>query len=180
MSAKKQALPMALVSAVDRVIEYTSMVIAVITISVMFFSLMAEVVVRYVTNQGMGWPTEMPNLLFPWLVMSGIVLAAQHGKHIAVETIRGFLGKTANRILMMLLQVLVIATFFYLANVGLFVIEITGSETYPVTKVSAKWAYLSIIVGFTALGITGITTFFRLWMANDPLTVRSHTLEDSV
>jgi len=37
MSAKKQALPMALVSAVDRVIEYTSMVIAVITISVMFF-----------------------------------------------------------------------------------------------------------------------------------------------
>ena len=180
MSAKKQALPMAQVSAVDRVIEYTSMVIAVITISVMFFSLMAEVVVRYVTNQGMGWPTEMPNLLFPWLVMSGIVLAAQHGKHIAVETIRSFLGKTANRILMMLLQLLVIATFFYLAHVGLFVIEITGSETYPVTKVSAKWAYLSIIVGFTALGITGITTFFRLWMANDPLTVRSHTLEDSV
>ena len=35
MSAKKQALPMALVSAVDRVIEYTSMVIAVAPISIM-------------------------------------------------------------------------------------------------------------------------------------------------
>ena len=180
MSASKHHLIMALVGAIDRLIEVVSMVIAVTTITVMFFSLMAEVVVRYITNQGMGWPTEMPNLLFPWLVMSGIVLAAQLGKHIAVETIRGFLGKNTNRLLMMVLQLVVIATFFYLAWVGLFVIEITGSEVYPVTGVSAKWAYMSIIVGFTALGLTGITTFFRLLIADDPLSVRSHTLEDSI
>jgi TRAP-type C4-dicarboxylate transport system permease small subunit len=156
------------------------MIIAVFTITVMFISLMAEVVVRYITNQGMGWPTEMPNLLFPWLVMSGIVLAAQLGKHIAVETIKSFLSKNVNRVVMMVLQLLVIATFFYLAWVGLFVIEITGSERYPVTGISAKWAYMSVIVGFAALGITGITTFFRLLFADDPLTVRSGTLEDSV
>jgi len=180
MSAKSKYLITALVSAVDRTIEFVSMVIAVTTLIVMFFSLMAEVVVRYVTNQGMGWPTEMPNLLFPWLVMSGIVLAAQYGKHIAVETIHGFIGKNTNRLMMMVLQVLVIATFFYLAWVGLFVIEITGSEVYPVTRVSAKWAYMSIIVGFTALGVTGITTFVRLFLADDPLSVRSHALEDSV
>jgi len=180
MSAKKHLLPMALVSGIDRVIEVVSMIIAVTTIVVMFLSLMGEVVVRYITNQGMGWPTEMPNLLFLWLVMSGIVLAAQYRKHIAVETIRGFLGKNINRALMMVLQLLIIATFFYLAWVGLFVIEITGSEVYPVTGVSAKWAYMSIIVGFTALGLTGITTFFRLLFADDPLSVRSHTPEDSV
>jgi hypothetical protein len=39
---------------------------------------------------------------------------------------------------------------------------------------------MSIIVGFTALGVTGITTFLRLLFAEDPLTVRSSTLEDSV
>jgi TRAP-type C4-dicarboxylate transport system permease small subunit len=180
MSAREHHLAMNLVNGVDRVIEVISMIIAVITITVMFISLMAEVVVRYITNQGMGWPTEMPNLLFPWLMMSGIVLAAQLGKHIAVETIKGFLGKNVNRVLMMVLQLLVIATFFYLAWVGLFVIEITGSELYPVTGVSAKWAYMSVIVGFAALGVTGITTFFRLLFADDPLTVRSNTLEDSI
>jgi TRAP-type C4-dicarboxylate transport system permease small subunit len=180
MNAKKHHLISVLVGFTDRVIEVLSMVIAVTTITVMFFSLMAEVVVRYVTNQGMGWPTEMPNLLFPWLVMSGIVLAAQLGKHIAVETIKAFLGKNVNRVLMMVLQLLVIATFLYLAWVGLFVIEITGSEVYPVTGVSAKWAYMSIIVGFTALGLTGITTFFRLMITDDPLSVRSHTPEDSI
>jgi TRAP-type C4-dicarboxylate transport system permease small subunit len=128
----------------------------------------------------MGWPTEIPSLLFPWLMMSGIVLAAQYGKHIAVETIRAFLGKNLNRVLLMSLQVVIICTFFYLAQVGLFVIEITGSEVYPVTKVSAKWAYLSIIVGFVALGLTGITTFFRLLFADDPLSVRAPAPEDSV
>jgi TRAP-type C4-dicarboxylate transport system permease small subunit len=180
MSAREHHLTMNLVNGVDRVIEVISMIIAVFTITVMFISLMAEVVVRYITNQGMGWPTEMPNLLFPWLVMSGIVLAAQLGKHIAVETIKSFLSKNVNRVVMMVLQLLVIATFFYLAWVGLFVIEITGSERYPVTGVSAKWAYMSVIVGFAALGITGITTFFRLLFADDPLTVRSGTLEDGV
>jgi TRAP-type C4-dicarboxylate transport system permease small subunit len=180
MSAREHHLTMNLVNGVDRVIEVISMIIAVFTITVMFISLMAEVVVRYITNQGMGWPTEMPNLLFPWLVMSGIVLAAQLGKHIAVETIKSFLSKNVNRVVMMVLQLLVIATFFYLAWVGLFVIEITGSELYPVTGISAKWAYMSVIVGFAALGITGITTFFRLLFADDPLTVRSGTLEDSV
>lgn len=180
MSAREHHLTMNLVNGVDRVIEVISMIIAVFTITVMFISLMAEVVVRYITNQGMGWPTEMPNLLFPWLMMSGIVLAAQLGKHIAVETIKSFLSKNVNRVVMMVLQLLVIATFFYLAWVGLFVIEITGSERYPVTGVSAKWAYMSVIVGFAALGITGITTFFRLLFADDPLTVRSGTLEDGV
>jgi len=180
MSDKKNYAIKALVGVIDRTIEVISTLIAVTTLVVMFFSLMAEVIVRYVTNQGMGWPTEMPNLLFPWLVMSGIVLAAQFGKHIAVETIRGFLGKNINRALMMVLQILVIATFFYLAWVGLFVIEITGSEVYPVTRVSAKWAYMSIIAGFVALGVTGITTFIRLLVAEDPLSVRSNTLEDRV
>ena len=180
MSTQKHHFSITIVNGVDDVIKAVSMCIAVTTLTIMFLSLMAEVVVRYITNQGMGWPTEMPNLLFPWLVMSGIVLAAQYGKHIAVEAIYGLLGRNVNRALMMLLQLLVIATFLYLAWVGLFVIEITGSEVFPVTGVSAKWAYMSIIAGFVALGLSGITTFCLLLWTEDPLSVRSHTLEDSV
>ena len=180
MSARGNYLVTSLIHITDLTIEVSSKIIAVITLVVMFLSLMAEVIVRYVTNQGMGWPTEIPNLLFPWLMMSGIVLAAQYGKHIAVETMRAYLSKNVNRVIMMALQLLIIFTFFYLAQVGLFVIEITGSEVFPVTKISAKWAYLSIIVGFVALGLTGLTTFFRLLLADDPLLVRAPAPEDSV
>jgi len=57
------------VQGVDKVVVIASTAVAITALVVMFVSLMAEVVVRYLTNQGMGWPTEMPNILFPWLVM---------------------------------------------------------------------------------------------------------------
>lgn len=112
--------------------------------------------------------------------MGGIVLAAQRGQHIAVTAIHGWLGRAANRMLMVGHQVLVAAAFFYLAWVGLDVIEITGSEVYPVTGISARWAYMAMIVGFVGLGITALSTLVRLLIANDPFSVRAHHIEEDV
>ena len=165
---------------VDGAIVACGVALAVTSLGAMFISLLAEVVVRYLTNQGMGWPTEMPNILFPWLVMSGIVLAAQRGQHIAVTALNGMLGRTGNRVLLLGHQVLIVATFFYLAWVGLDVLEITGTEEYPVTGITAYWAYLALVVGFVGLGLTALTTFVRLLLASDPLAVRPHHIEEDV
>lgn len=165
---------------VDSAIVAVGVVVVIGALVAMFVSLMAEVVVRYLTNQGMGWPTEMPNILFPWLVMGGIVLAAQRGQHIAVTAIQGWIGRGGNRVLSIAHQVLIATTFFYLAWVGLDVIEITGSEIYPVTGLSAKWAYLAMIVGFVGLGLTALTTLVHLLHARDPLAVRAHHIEEDV
>lgn len=164
----------------DRIIVAASVVVVITALSAMFVSLMAEVVVRYLTNQGMGWPTEMPNILFPWLVMGGIVLAAQRGQHIAVTALQAVLGRTGNRVLLVLHSLLIAFTFFYLAWIGLDVVEITGSEVYPVTGLSAKWAYLAMIVGFVGLGLTALTTLVCLLQADDPLAVRAHNIEEDV
>lgn len=169
-----------LVKWADSAIVGISVVAVIAALVVMFVSLMAEVVVRYLTNQGMGWPSEMPNILFPWLVMGGIVLAAQRGQHIAVTAIQGWIGRGGNRVLLSAHQVLIATTFFYLAWVGLAVIEITGSEIYPVTGLSAKWAYMAMIVGFVGLGLTALTTMVHLLQAGDPLAVRAHEIEDDV
>ena len=165
---------------IDKAIVSISVAIALSSLVFMFVSLMAEVIVRYMTNQGLGWPTELPNLLFPWLVMSGVVLASQRGQHIAVTAILGFLDKKATRWLMVLLQLLVGATFFYLAYVGQGLLEITGSETYPVTGISAYWAYLAMVIGFAAVGITAVTTICHLLAAEDPHSVRAHVSEEDV
>ncbi|HRP98030.1 MAG TPA: TRAP transporter small permease [Rhodocyclaceae bacterium] len=170
----------AVVKWVDDAIVVASTAIAIGALVVMFVSLMAEVIVRYLTNQGMGWPTEMPNILFPWLVMGGVVLAAQRGQHIAVTAIQGLLGRGGNRVLLVGHQVLIAATFFYLAWVGLDVIEITGTEEFPVTGITARWAYLALIVGFVGLGLTALTTLGRLLLASDPLAVRIHHIEEDV
>jgi TRAP-type C4-dicarboxylate transport system permease small subunit len=169
-----------LVKWVDGALVAVSIALAISSLVIMFLSLMAEVVVRYVTNQGMGWPSEMPNILFPWLVMSGVVLGAQRGQHIAVTALLGALGRTGNRILLLALQVLIAATFFYLAYIGLDVLEITGSEEFPVTGITAFWAYLALVAGFFGLGFTALTTFVHLLLANNPLSVRTHHIEDDV
>ena len=169
-----------LVRWVDSAIVGISVVAVIAALVAMFVALMAEVVVRYLTNQGMGWPSEIPNILFPWLVMGGIVLAAQRGQHIAVTAIQGWIGRGGNRALLMAHQLLIAATFFYLAWVGLDVVEITGSEVYPVTGLSARWAYLSMIAGFVGLGLTALTTLVHLVHAGDPLAVRAHDIEDDV
>lgn len=170
---REAGIPASIVQAVDMVIATIATVVAVLSLVALFLALGAEVVVRYLTTQGLGWPSEMPNLLFPWLVMGGIVLAAQRGQHIAVTAILSLLGPASARLLLLALQVLVAGTFFYLSYIGLAVIEITGTEVYPMTGVSARYAYLSLIFGFVGVGLTAVTSFVRLLIAEDPLSVRA-------
>lgn len=178
--AEEAGLPASAVRVADAAITAAATVVAVLALVTLFLSLGAEVVVRYLTTQGLGWPSEMPNILFPWLVMGGIVLAAQHGAHISVTLVLGLMNRGATRALLLGMQVVVAATFFYLAYIGMDVIEITGTEVYPVTGVSAHWAYLSLIVGFVGVGLTAITTFVRLLIAEDPLSVRAHVAEEEI
>ena len=110
-------LPASLIHLADTAITVAATVTAVGSLVLLFLSLGAEVVVRYLTTQGLGWPSEMPNILFPWLVMGGIVLDAQHGSHISVTLALDWLGRSAARALLLGMQVVVAATFFYLAQI---------------------------------------------------------------
>jgi TRAP-type C4-dicarboxylate transport system permease small subunit len=165
---------------VDRTITLAATTVAITALVVMFGALCAEVVVRYITKTSLGWPAELPNFMFPWLVMGGIVLAAQHGAHISVTLVLGKIGRGAQRTLLLAMQVVAALTFFYLAWIGLTVLEITGSEVYPVTGVSARWAYLALVAGFAGVGITALTTFARLLAAEDPMSVRAHHAEEEL
>jgi TRAP-type C4-dicarboxylate transport system permease small subunit len=173
-------IPASIARLIDRIITVAATSVGVLALVLLFLSLGAEVIVRYLTTQGLGWPSEMPNLLFPWLVMGGVVLAAQHGAHISVTLVLDLLGRERARILLLIMQVLVAGTFFYLAYIGLAVIEVTGSEVYPVTGVAARWAYLALIAGFVGVGLTAITTFIQLLAAEDPLSVRAHNAEEEL
>jgi TRAP-type transport system small permease protein len=177
---KEAGLPASIIQVVDAAIAAIAATVAILALVALFVALSAEVVVRYLTTQGLGWPTEMPNLLFPWLVMGGIVLAAQRGQHIAVTAILSFLGRNSARLLLLALQALIAGTFFHLSYIGLAVIEITGTEVYPVTGVSARYAYLALIFGFVGVGLTAVTSFVRLLIAEDPLSVRAPVGESEI
>ncbi|MCX5591866.1 TRAP transporter small permease [Alcaligenes endophyticus] len=165
---------------IDRAVLITSTLVATVSLLVLFVALSLEVIVRYITNSSLGWTTELPNIFFPWLVMGGIVLAAQKGQHISVTALLGFLSPGVTRCLFIVLQLILLVVFAYLTVVGEKVIAITGSEVYPMTKVSAKWAYYSLVMGFGGIACTAVTTILRLLTAKDPLSVRARVIEDDV
>ena len=178
--ARADGIFLAAASSLDRIIYCVSVLAALGSLLLMFGALLLEVVVRYATNSGMGWPTELPSLLFPWLVMSGVVLAAQRGQHIAVTALLTVLDKSGTRVLLIALQATLLVVFVYLADVGLKVIEVTGSEVFPVTGISAQWAYLALIAGFVGVAVTALTTIIQLMFSADAKTVRAHNAEADI
>lgn len=162
---------------VDRLVTILALLASISSLLIMFVSLMLEVIVRYVVGGSLGWTTETPSLLFPWLVMGGVVVAAQHGQHIAVKTILPLLSKVAARILFISLELLALIFFAYVTYIGMDVIEVVGSEVYPVTGVSAKWAYLALIAGFSGVAITALSSAVQLFVVDDPFSFRASIAE---
>lgn len=161
----------------DRIVTILALLAAVSSLLIMFVALMLEVIVRYVVGGSLGWTTETPSLLFPWLVMGGVVVAAQHGQHIAVKAILPILNKVTARILFIGLELLALCFFAYVTYIGMDVIEVVGSEVYPVTGVSAKWAYLALIAGFSGVVITSLSSAVQLLVVDDPFSIRAPIAE---
>jgi TRAP-type transport system small permease protein len=164
--------------ATDTAVTLLATTLSVSAMVALFLALSGDVVVRYLTTCSLDWPSEMPNLLFPWLVMGAIVLAAQCGQYVAVTVILPHLRRPVARVLPLAMQVLVALTFLYLAYIGPSVIEIAATEVFPVTGISAKYAHLASIFRFVGIGITPLGAFGWLLVTEDPAGVRQPAPEE--
>ena len=165
---------------VDRIVTVAAATVALSSIIAIFLALLAEVLSRYLTTRGLGWPTEVPNILFPWLVMGGIVLAAHRGAHIAVSILLYALTPAAAKILLAAMQILVAATFIFLSYASIAVVQITGNQLFPVTGIPQLYAYSSMFFGFGGIAIISLVTLVRVLHATDPRSVLDESAEASV
>ena len=69
-------------NAIERAVVGLCRAVLWLSTAVIFVILCANTVLRYATGSSVQWANEVPELLFPWLVMAGVVLAAVHGAHI--------------------------------------------------------------------------------------------------
>ncbi|MCD1265842.1 transporter [Shinella sumterensis] len=162
---------------VGEVLDRIAILIAVSAVVVIFLALMAEVVVRYFTSAGLGWPNEVPSLLFPWLIMGGIVVGAQRGAHIAAEALRSMLDAAKLRLLLMGINLLVAISFAYLAWLSLQVIQITRVQVFPMTGFGQAWAYSSLLFGFGGIALAAGVNLIRVAYAADPRLVHQTETE---
>lgn len=131
--------------------------------TVIFVILSANTVLRYVTGSSLQWANEVPELLFPWLVMSGVVLAAQHGAHIATTFLMEALRERVRRIVATVGWVVVAGLYAMLAVATLRMLEVVHDEKTPILQLPGSLTYGCVMGGMALLALLALQSAWRAW-----------------
>lgn len=132
-----------------------------LTLSVVFLILSINVVLRYAAGSSLAWASELPELLFPWLIMAGVVLAAQHGSHIAVVILTRRLG-AARLWVLRAGALIVIALYGFLAWTAWPLAEIAADERTPMLQVPGSVSVMCLLLGFALLALVTLCQLPRI------------------
>lgn len=122
-----------------------------LTMSVIFVILCANTLLRYALGRGLQWANEVPELLFPWLVMAGVVLAAVQGGHITTTFLRDKLSPRAQRWLSVCVWSAVAALYATLSLATYRMLPIVHDEKSPILGVPASVTFGCVILGMVCL-----------------------------
>lgn len=136
-----------------------------VTTSVIFVILTANTVLRYTGGAGLQWANELPELLFPWLVVAGVVLAAEKGAHIATVFLIEALPPRVQRAVATLGWLVVAALYATLCKATYGMLEIVNGETSPILHVPGSVTYACVLGGMAMLAVLALQSAWRAWRA---------------
>lgn len=151
----------AAVRAVCRWILYATMVF-------LFIVLAVNVALRYIGGTSMQWAGEVPELVFPWMVMAGVVLAAQHGTHIGIVWLTEKFSAPVRRFFLLLNASFLFVGYGFLAWGTVTLLPIVHTEHSHVLGVPTSVTYGCMLLGFSALMLTSFTQALRSWSNEAP------------
>ena len=134
-----------------------------ISTSVIFIILVANTVLRYATGTSLQWANEVPELLFPWLVMSGVVLAAAHGAHITTSFLMDAVPSALRRLAAIGSWLVVAALYGTLARATFQMLEIVHDEKSPILQVPGSLTYGCVMAGLAMLGLLALKSTWNAW-----------------
>ncbi|WP_309683382.1 TRAP transporter small permease [Polaromonas sp.] len=153
---------------IDHLIGMACRGVLYVTLCSMFLILSANVGLRYVAGSSLASASELPELMFPWLIMAGVVLAAQHGSHIAIVIFTQRLG--AMRRWVLLAGSLVVAGLYAsLAVVAWPLMEIAADERTPILQVPGSVSVGCLMLGFALLAIVTLCRLPQVWTSQPNL-----------
>ncbi len=137
-------------------------VILAVTIALLAL-LTANVVARYaLASGGFRFAQEVPERLFPWLIMAGVALAVQKGGHMAVETALGWLNRSGARVLLLIGHAIVVVSYAVLFWEVIGVAEIVSIERSPVLGIASSYSYYALAVGCVGVIVSTLTSAVRV------------------
>lgn len=141
---------------VRRLIDWLARFVVLATTIIIGLTLMAGVIVRYVLSSSLAWSAELPLILFPWLVMGGIVMAAVQHEHLGVDYVIRQLPAKAQRIIAVAMQALIAVTMTTLIVQSQPILQFMQYQTTPVLGWSATVAFYSLPAGALCLTVLSI------------------------
>lgn len=134
-----------------------------ITTLAIFSILSANTLLRYVNGSSLQWANEVPELLFPWLVMSGVVLATEKGSHIATVFLVDSVSEKTRRIIAIFSWVMVAMLYASLVKATWSMLEIVHDERTPILQVPGSVTYACVMIGMGFVGILALLSALRAW-----------------
>ena len=154
-------------NAIERAVGGICRAVLWVSTSVIFVILCANTVLRYATGSSLQWGNEVPELLFPWLVMAGVVLAAQHGAHITTSFLMEKLPFAARRQVTALGWLGVAALYGVLSVATFRMLEIVHDEKSPILQIPGSVTYACVMGGMAMLAVLALFSAWRVWQTSD-------------
>ncbi|WP_104401439.1 TRAP transporter small permease [Vibrio penaeicida] len=163
------------VQPLDTLIRYACAVTLWVSFLVMLLPTFFNAVLRYTTDSSLSWSVEIIQLIFPWFIMAGAVLAAQHSRHIGVSFFLSICSERIAKYMTLFVQQLILIGCITVCYVYLGFGEFEGGMEFAAGDVaftslgvSQSWSYLALLVGYMLLGLTALTTFYRILVGTSP------------
>ena len=144
-----------------------------LTTVVIFVILTANTIVRYTGGTGLQWANELPELLFPWLVMAGVVLAAEKGAHIATVFLMEAVPAHVQRAIGVLGWLVVAALYLTLSKATYSMLEIVQDEKSPILHVPGSVTYGCVMGGMLMLALLALQSAWQAWRAPSPTALHA-------
>lgn len=155
-------------NAVERAVVALCRAVLWISTSVIFLILVANTVLRYATGASLQWANEVPELMFPWLVMAGVVLAAASGAHITTTFLVDVLPAAARRWVAVLSWLIVAGLYTTLCWATFRMLEIVHDERTAILQIPGSITYACVMVGMGLLAVLALQSAWSALLAGQP------------
>jgi TRAP-type C4-dicarboxylate transport system permease small subunit len=151
---------------IERAIATACRAVLWLSFVVIFVILVVNTVLRYATGASLQWAGEVPELLFPWLVVAGVVLGALHSAHIATTFLVELLPAKAQRIVAIISWLVVAALYGTLSVATWRMLEVVHDEKSPILQLPGSITYACVMSGMVLLAILAVLSAWRAWRAS--------------
>jgi TRAP-type transport system small permease protein len=151
---------------IDRLITRFCRLIVLVTGLALTVILTANVAARYAFSAGgLDMAQELPERLFPWFIVAGVVLAAQAGGHMSVEWLFGKLGPRGGRWLILFGNAIIVVAYVVLFRQALVLADIAKIEKSPVLGLPGSHGYWAMALGFALIAVVTVSQSVRVVLA---------------